>query len=1613
MDNIQLHPQKQLRLSMQRWKKIQEEAFQARQQHLYDRQELAIRSKHPDKARIIANIRRCERRKRTYAHIETINKPHKVNGGLSYILTKDQEGHLNRIDDIEEMNNLLYHRNRKHFAQASNTPCTTPNVIQQIGESGTTPVAQQILNGIIPDELPNELKLLFLEMNANIPKVELEFTFEDMIDGFTNWKEQTTTSPSGRHLGFYKALVNAHRSKLQTTIEEELEEKAKMNGTISPLASQHRLTTKILQLINNIINIAVTNSIVIPRWTTVHNFFLEKIPGQPLIDKLRVIHIFEADYNLILKHYISRLTLRNAVNHNIIAQEQAGGRPHRTAIDEAVRTTITYEICKLQRSNGGVMYNDAKACFDRIIENFSNLTCLNAGAPIEVLNLHHNTLHNMNYIIKHKFGLSPHINGHMKPDPFYGIGQGAGDSTTRWGFISDAIIKCYNRYSHAATIISPISLIYSDNRVQAFVDDSRLFIICRNIEGIDIYNALKSDVTLWEKLMNATGAKLELEKCKFFVFTWTFDEDGNPHLTQLASPTLMHIEDSETHNTINVNSMQLTDSYKLLGVPISFAGQIEDQVKILSTNVQHLIQVFHKVTLSHDDTFLGYKTVAIPKLHYPLAATVIPSHQLRKMQDSLTYNILPRIGFNRNFPRAIVHAPKYFGGLAFHDLEAQQKISHITSIIGHYRASTSLSIQYTQLIESYIINSGLGNSPLEFTQRISYVQSPWLDICIEFLIQINATIHLPSIYTIPIIREYDDYIMKYAMQWTSVSEVLYSINQCRLHLQVTTFAEISNTAGTHILEWLVNPTLENVSIFHAHSQSKLLWPKQVYPSQKIWKMWHMFIRYMVKPTTNTMLKKPLGKWFTNYASQRDWTYLYDKNYLVERKANANIQWQICNRTKTNLKYHTTNDITIPTEFFDNAIPAFPIMQDNSLIVTLSHRHQFIIHEQLCPYYDKNTEATIITNHTGNNELQNSCSSITKYLHYAHTLTSESFTQLLEASTIYITISHNIQLNNISSGWTISDGSTVFYTGKLLHASATTNSKLRALTIGAIASLYHYMTIYNSTHCPRPNQDIIICTKDNILHNNLTHWKYNMPTASKQFYNEQENMNALREILQKQISRYTFSTPKDHNATLQQQLIYISSISDRHAYNSTSMCHELKNPITSLHKATIYINHTEVNANILLELNNAIHTPDLRDYFQQKYKWDSKTIQLIDWEAHNAAINKFRSTQRKTLLQFTHRWLPTNSHPASMKPLTPLCTVCNIHNETNEHFIACQHQHYRVPWEADILLWYGKVNALHLEPILCYYIMLTLHDWKLFESPNNIEFCDGIYKKLYLEQQTIGWQHVLFGRITKTWVDIQNDYLQTSTSKGLEIISQSLTLLFKIVLNRWKIRCHHQHGKCETSNNNLREHVLFPKVRQLYADSEQLNANKRQYFNISITNVLQKPTKALKQWITRTDKYLYNALQQTIKISTTNMQPLTQFFQPRNQSSKSSQNKRIKQKSKSNSQVHLCTNISNSPISEASQYNQSTILTSTFTSIPPPVNNSSVLKHFKNNKNNTTKRKTQSVRRRFTQKKRKNQITRKQTIVGNITNKHTVPRPPPEPDPPNIEEELFTLLHKPP
>jgi hypothetical protein len=86
-------------------------------------------------------------------------------------------------------------------------------------------------------------------------------------------------------LGHYKAIIYVLDLKKQDPETQHLRERE----------------TNFVEALVKVINIPLWYGFAPKRWCTSIMVMIEKDPGNPRIEWLRVIHLFEADYNLSLK----------------------------------------------------------------------------------------------------------------------------------------------------------------------------------------------------------------------------------------------------------------------------------------------------------------------------------------------------------------------------------------------------------------------------------------------------------------------------------------------------------------------------------------------------------------------------------------------------------------------------------------------------------------------------------------------------------------------------------------------------------------------------------------------------------------------------------------------------------------------------------------------------------------------------------------------------------------------------------------------------------------------------------------------------------------------------------------------------------------------------------------------------------------------------------------------------------------------------------------------------------------------------------------------------------------------------------------------------------------
>jgi hypothetical protein len=73
----------------------------------------------------------------------------------------------------------------------------------------------------------------------------------------------------------------------------------------------------------------------------------------------------------------------------------------------------------------------------------------------------------------------------------------------------------------------------------------------------------------WKELLEASGGKLELTKCFYYILTWRFDTKGNPIPTTIAEQRIIShqigVPDTLTQETIHIQQKEITEAHKTLG----------------------------------------------------------------------------------------------------------------------------------------------------------------------------------------------------------------------------------------------------------------------------------------------------------------------------------------------------------------------------------------------------------------------------------------------------------------------------------------------------------------------------------------------------------------------------------------------------------------------------------------------------------------------------------------------------------------------------------------------------------------------------------------------------------------------------------------------------------------------------------------------------------------------------------------------------------------------------------------------------------------------------------------------------------------------------------------
>jgi hypothetical protein len=1341
--------------------------------------EQALDTGNRTKAQIISTIQKQEARRNTWQMLRFVRLRQGSTPTLDRIdipaswpdLQTIPPPHLSDLEDPktciawktvtkpEDVEYFLQIRNRGHFGQAQGTPFTESPFVDSIDWQASSDFSDQILAGSCAttiSEVPQCQALIQACRAASALDLLPEtISFDEFRGKMSSWRESTSTSPSGRHLGRYKALFA--KGPYQADPEGDPTETAKYSLLIT---AQHRIAESIVA----IINYCIQTGYVLERWKTIVNAMIFKDPGNYKIHRLRVIHIYEADFNLLLAIKWRQL-LHHANQHNLINPGQYGGRPGCEAQSLVFLEELKYDISYTTRRTLFNFDNDATSCYDRIIVSLASLINRKYGLHRNVVIVHASTLQQAQFHIRNQHGFSDSSYSHCLEFPIYGSGQGSGNSPSIWLFISSTLFDIHQEVSHGANFVSPDGQDRVRITMVGFVDDSTG--TCNDFQPQQqeslqtISQWMEHDAQVWNDLLWCSGGKLELPKCSFHALHFNFKPNGEPKPVLTENTTAIRVTDAATSTSIPIPSKRSDDPHKTLGHWKAPANpSCKEQLIALTAKARKLAILLHLSQLSRFGSTLAYHGLYIASLKYVLPQCFFADHVLDRAESKSIPNIIAQCGYNRNIALSLRYAPLSYAGCGFVRWSTLQGEGQILLFLKHWRTTTMISMTLRVALSWSQWQSGISKPILQNTRiNLPHLECRWIKSLRGFLRKIHATVRVDRPRVIPPEREHDVYIMEHAIRSKIFSEAdLKIVNYCRQYLHVTTVSELFDTEGTtmhrHMFlcrrpPWFDKSQFLILQQRPSDYQVRYKWQKlcrtlstqdgKAAPFLKFGAWTHRGIGVRTRRESYITTTSAVYHWIDSHY----WSLHLIPNTQSYYQPDHPTDWRP-NVSSTPITLVRIPTSTTPVFFVSHAAT---LEFSTPLPLTVSPTIEFHDYVNQLPIWDRTLLQNIIFHFGG---AYNTMS-------YLHDL------PLAECS-LYEVSDGSMANNTTTFGWMIGTrtGQRLIWGSGPGSGSATSH---RAECWGKLsaARFLHHLSIF--TKRPFPAQLRIISMADNkglvtsLQHRMTYETVYPNATLKSDWDLIEEIFLTYTQIVSLPVTFEWIKGHQDYDTEYERL-----SISAQYNVDADTLANEYMeddpsyrptSPSVPASRCILQINKRTIHGHYIPEIREAASVPALFKYLRSRHHWSQKTLKSIQWKWFQLAANNYTHTDNH-LMKLVYDQLPTQAYKAKQGGQTWLPTKCrHCHQGTDEtfaHLLRCDHpysQRFRKSLPLKVLKYCMKKQIPHNFQVT---LVIALEDLLRDKPPlERIETGPAVHKLIHA-QKKIGWHHILRGFFSNQWQD---------------------------------------------------------------------------------------------------------------------------------------------------------------------------------------------------------------------------------------------------------------------
>jgi hypothetical protein len=926
-------------------------------------------------------------------------------------------------------------------------------------------------------------------------------------------------------------------------------------------------------------------------------------------------------------------------------------------------------------------------------------------------------------------------------------------------------------------------------------------------------------------LLSTTGGELQLDKCFYYLLNWIWGKNGTPIPQSIKDQMLPELEIKLSTNKINtkLEQKEVFESHKTLGTYKCVVGVENEQFDQLMKKSDNICKLAKQGKFNTQQSWLAYRCCYIPSMVYSLTAVSLSEKQLNLIQQKAATQFTRGCGFDKSFPKSVVHGPICFGGLGFNNLYVESNSSKIESLICHLNKKSTLG-EIMQINLNWVqLHTGINTSFLMDTSHIDYIQDNWFIEIREFLLKCNANILIKNIWQPKSIRTHDKCIMNEINDFTTSKYERVTINNWRLYFQVTTIAELINYTGDCIKpEFLCKIKSKNYI-----SKSMNRWPIQQIPCSSTFILWCNYILQVTDGDKSGKLRKKLGTWSArpnNLLKILSWIHT-SKKFILVCENELWIKHPLKHMKHSSAIFHKSEFPVVGTVSFINMIPVDITLLESTYIIKCRDIGSVAYDQLLPPIPQENptlvevdvpvhintenvsSQNNIIEYHTtGRQSTYTLPASVTHRPNYQVELVSKwneitnklpNFSYIFKYTDIFFDkINWNKGVMDItfcSDGGVSNDKAGYGVVGSIDNQIFIQNTcKLpkifnkytshRSEACGVLSALVHIQALVlllkSSSNDNRPEKFLILCDNESVV---KTLNKFKTKTAEiKDYYSPDFDIldgivQLWRQLLHDKVN-ITMKHIKGHQDKTTSSLsdhAKLNIAADKLATKSLSIRGRVEkiNPIPI---ATLFMNHLQIASSHKKILRQSYLSIELRDHLNTSNKWKSNTIDLIWWDVHEKALNSISPKKRIFIQKYLHNRLPTNDRQnLYYSYLNPTCKQCLQHDETQQHIFSCncpKRESIRKKYFMDMNVLLDKNRTHHaIKTLITKNVSEWFNEQKYVTARDIANDASPTLIKAAREQQLIGWDNWMKGRWSSEWATLFN-YNITTIDSGIKFNS---------------------------------------------------------------------------------------------------------------------------------------------------------------------------------------------------------------------------------------------------